>query len=108
VPEYEARFMELLQYDPHHNTKKLKVNRFMFGLNDNLRAKVRILMPETLHDAFQKALIVEEELISGGQTRTPARPAGQGSFGTPQHQTLVRHMPRYRGFHRGSTFTTPR
>jgi hypothetical protein len=83
VLEYEARFMELLRYAPHLNTEKLKVNRFMFGLNNNLRAKVRILMPQTLHDAVQKALIAKEELISGGQTRTPTRPAGQGSSGTP-------------------------
>jgi hypothetical protein len=76
VPEYEACFMELLWYALHLNTKKLKVNRFVFGLNDSLRAKVRILMPQTLHDAVQKALIAEEELISGGQTRTPARLAG--------------------------------
>jgi hypothetical protein len=108
VPEYEARFMELLWYAPHLNTEKLKVNRFVFGLNGSLRAKVRILMPQTLHDAIQKALIVEEELISGGQTRTPSRPAGQGSAGTLQHQTPVRHTLGYRGFQRGSTFTTPR
>jgi hypothetical protein len=108
VPEYEARFMELLRYAPHLNTEKLKVNRFVFGLNDSLRAKVRILMPQTLHDAVQKALIAEEELISGGQTRTPARPAGQGSSGTPQQQTPARHTPGYRGFQRGSTFATPR
>jgi hypothetical protein len=98
VPEYEARFMELLRYAPHLNTEKLKVNRFVFGLNGSLRAKVRILMPQTLHDAVQKALIAEEELSSGGQTRTPSRPAGQGSAGTPQHQTSARHTPGYRGF----------
>jgi hypothetical protein len=45
VPKYEARFMELLRYAPHINTKKLKVNKFLFGLNFNIRAKVRILMP---------------------------------------------------------------
>ena len=76
MPEYEARFMKLLRYAPHLNTEKLKVNRFVFGLNGSLRAKVRILMPQTLHDAVQKALIAEEELISRGQTRTPSRPAG--------------------------------
>ena len=32
MPEYEARFMELLRYAPHLNTEKLKVNRFVFGL----------------------------------------------------------------------------
>ena len=79
VPDYEARFMELLRYAPHLNTKKLKVNRFVFGINDSLHEKVRILMPQTLHDVFQKALIAEEELISGGQTRTPVRPTGQVS-----------------------------
>jgi hypothetical protein len=76
VPEYEACFMELLWYSLHLNTKKLKVNRFVFGLNESLRAKVRILMPQTFHDVVQKALIAEEELISGCQTRTPARLAG--------------------------------
>ena len=85
MPEYEARFMELLWYDPHLNTKKIKVNRFVFGLKGSLRAKVRILMPQTLHNVIQKALIAEEELISGGQTKTPVRPVGQGSSGTPQH-----------------------
>jgi hypothetical protein len=107
VPEYEARFMELLRYAPHLNTEKLKVNQFMFGLNDSLRAKVRILMPQTLHDTVQKALIVEEELISGGQTRTPVRPAGQSSSGVPWHQTPTRHTLGHRGFQRGSPFTTP-
>jgi hypothetical protein len=98
VPEYEARFMELLRYAPHLNTENLKVNRFVFGLNGSLREKVRIMMPQTLHDAIQKALIAEEELISGGQTKTPVRPAGQGSSGTLQQQTPVRHTSGYRGF----------
>jgi hypothetical protein len=108
MPEYEARFMELLRYAPHLNTEKLKVKRFVFGLNGSLRTKVRILMPQTLHDAIQKALIAEEELISRGQTRTPARPIGQSSSGALRHQTPVRHTPGHRGFQRGSTFTTPR
>ena len=67
--------MELLRYALHLNTEKLKVNRFVVGLNGDLRAKVSILMPQTLHDVVQKALIAEDELISGGQTRTPVRPA---------------------------------
>jgi hypothetical protein len=78
VPEYEARFMELLWYALHLNIEKLKVNRFVFGLNGSLRAKVRILMPQTLHDTVQKALLVEEELISGGQTRTPVETSRAG------------------------------
>jgi hypothetical protein len=65
----------------------------VFGLNVSIRAKVRILMPQTLHDVIQKALIAEEELISGGQRRTPARPAGQVSSGAQQHQT---HQPDIR------------
>ena len=66
VLEYKARFMELLSYASHLNNEKLKVNRFVLGLNNSLRAKARILMPQTLHDAVQKAFIVEEELTSGG------------------------------------------
>ena len=50
MPEYEVCFMELLRYAPHLNTEKLKVNRFVFDLNDNICEKVRILMPQTLHD----------------------------------------------------------
>ena len=76
VPEYEAHFMEFLWYASHLNMEKLKVNRFVFGLNGNMHAKFRIMMPQTLHENFQKALITKEELISGGKTRTPARPAG--------------------------------
>jgi hypothetical protein len=96
------------RYVPHINTEKLKVNRFLFGLNVRICAKVRILMPQTLHDVIQKALIIEEEVISGGQIRTPTvRPLEQVSYGA-QHQTTARHTPRYHGFQRGSTFTAPR
>jgi hypothetical protein len=44
VPEYEARFMELLRYAPHLNTQKLKVKHFVLGLDGYLHAKVRILV----------------------------------------------------------------
>jgi hypothetical protein len=81
VPEYEAHFMDFLWYALHLNTEKLKVNRFVFGLNGSIRENVRILMPQTLHDVIQKALIEEEDLISGGQSRTLARPARQLSSG---------------------------
>jgi hypothetical protein len=66
VPEYEAHFMELLQYPLHLNTKKLKVSRLLFGLNDNICEQVRILMPQTLHDVVQKSVMEEEDLINGG------------------------------------------
>jgi hypothetical protein len=42
-------------------------------------------MPQTLDDVIQKALIAEEELISGGQTKTPTRLVGQVSPGAQQH-----------------------
>jgi hypothetical protein len=71
--------VELLQYSLRLNTKKIKVNKFLFGLNVNIHAKVRILMPQTLHDVLHKAFIIEEALISGGHSRTPARPTGQVS-----------------------------
>jgi hypothetical protein len=47
--------MEILSYVPHLNMEKLKVNNFVFGLNFNIHAKVRILIPQTLHDVVQKA-----------------------------------------------------
>jgi hypothetical protein len=43
--------MELLRYPSHLNMEKLKVNKFVFGLNFNICEKVRILVPETLHNA---------------------------------------------------------
>jgi hypothetical protein len=85
VTKYEARSMELLQYAPHLNMEKLKVNKFVFGLNSNIRAKVRILMPMTLHDAIQKALIAEENMTSGGQGKTAARSIGQTTSSAQQH-----------------------
>jgi len=56
--------MELLRHALHLNTEKIKVNRFAFGINVSIRAKVRILMPQTLHEAIQNAHIAEEERIS--------------------------------------------
>ena len=108
MPEYEAHFIELLRYAPHLNTKKLKVNRFVFILNGSLHEKVRIFMPQTLHDVIQKALIAEEDLISVVESRNPARPVRQVSSGAQQHRTPARHSPGHRGFQRGSNFTTPR
>jgi hypothetical protein len=37
--------MDLLKYASHLNTKNLKVNKFMFDLNFNIRVRVRILVP---------------------------------------------------------------
>jgi hypothetical protein len=71
--------MDLLRYALHLNTKKLKFNKFLFGLNVRVFPKVRILMPQTFHDVVHKAFIAEEELINGGQRRTPTRPVGQAS-----------------------------
>jgi hypothetical protein len=63
------------------NTEKLKVNNFMSSLNVNIHAKVRILIPQTLHDDVQNALIDEEVLINGGQSRTSAILTGHATSG---------------------------
>jgi hypothetical protein len=73
--------MEIQRYDSHLNKEKLKVNRFLFGINVIIRTKVRILMPQTLHDAIQKALISEEDIINGGEGRTLVRLVVQVSSG---------------------------
>jgi hypothetical protein len=99
--------MELLRYAPHLNSKKLKVKKFVFGLNFNIRLKVRILMQDTLHDTVHKGLIVEEDLTSGGKGRTPARPTRQKMTSVQKHQTPTRHTSGYREMSRGSTFMTP-
>jgi len=81
VPKYEAHFMELLQYATHLNIEKRKVDGLSFCLKVNIRAKVRILMPQNLHDVVQKALISKEDIINGVQRRTLARPIGNLSSG---------------------------
>ena len=48
------------------NNQKLKVNKLVFYINYNICAKVRILMPRTLHDVVQKYFIIEEEFNIGG------------------------------------------
>jgi hypothetical protein len=108
VSKYEARFMDLVRYAPHMNTEKLKVNKFMFDLNIKIHVKVRILMPQTLHDAVQKTLIAEEELTNGGHGKAPARPTGHTTSSEKQHQTPAKHTSRYQDTSRGSTFMTPR
>jgi hypothetical protein len=77
MPKYQTPFMDFLRYAPHMNTEKIKVNKFVFGLKFNIRVKVRILMPHTLHDVVQNTLIAKEEMTSGGHGMTPARPTGQ-------------------------------
>jgi hypothetical protein len=68
--------MEFLRYALHMNTKNLKVNKFVFCLNYNICAKVRILISETLHDAVHKYFVTGKELNSGGQGRSPSRKIG--------------------------------
>eukprot|EP00253_Pinus_taeda_P004738 PITA_04738 len=68
--------MELLRYAPHLNTEKLKVNKFVYGLNVNIHSKVRILMPRTLHEVHQ-ATIAEEEMMSNEHSKS-TRPTGLG------------------------------
>ena len=104
---YEPRIMERLRYAQHLNMEKIKVNKFVFGLNFNIHVKVRIPMPQTLHDAVQKALIAEEYLINVVQGRTPKILIGQTTSGAQQHQTPAIHTSGYWDTSRGSIFTTP-
>jgi hypothetical protein len=50
--------MDFLRYSPHLNIDKLKVNKFVFGLNFNIRAKVRI------SDASEFALMKYVTILS--------------------------------------------
>ena len=50
LPEYEACFMELLHYAPLKH-RKAQGENFCVSINVNIWAKVRILIPQTLHDA---------------------------------------------------------
>jgi hypothetical protein len=44
IPKYESRFMELLKYAPHLNTKILRVKKIIYGLNYNIISKDMILI----------------------------------------------------------------
>jgi hypothetical protein len=107
VPEYESIFMELLRYAPHPNTEKLKVNNFPFGINFNIHAKVWILMPQSLHDAVQKALIAKEELNSGVQGKTPSIQSVSVTPRAQQHQTPAKQDLGHQDMPRGPIFMTP-
>jgi len=107
VPEYEDKFMELLRYAPLMNMEKLKINKIVFGINFNIRAKVRILMPQTLHDVVHKALIAEEELNNGVEGNTPFRPTRNTTSWVQHYQEPVRPNSRHRYTSRGTMFMTP-
>jgi hypothetical protein len=81
--------MELLRYATHLNMEKLKVNKFVYGLNFKIHEKLRIIMPQKLHDAIEKALIVEEEMTNEGQGKTPTRPTRNSTSGVHHHQKPV-------------------
>jgi hypothetical protein len=105
VPEYDAHFMEFLRYVAHLSTEKLKVNKFVMAQNISIHVKVRILMPQMLHNAFQKARISKEELIIRGQGRTPARSMKKGDAWCATTSGSTRTLSRYRDTSRGFTFT---
>jgi hypothetical protein len=77
VPEYEARFMELLLYAPHLNSEKLKDNRFVLGLNSSMRTKVFILKPQILHDVIQKAVVQDEFSFTGMASEAKQKVGGR-------------------------------
>jgi hypothetical protein len=93
---YKAYFMELLRYAPHLCTEKMKVNKFVMNLNVSIHVEVRILMPQMIHDAVQKALIAEEEMIIEVQGKTHVKPMGHATSGVQQHKTPTRISSRYR------------
>jgi hypothetical protein len=77
VLEYEARFVELLRYDPHLNIEKLKLNKFLYGLNPCIKETVCMLMEKTLHEAMQRDIIGEEEFlgrVEENYARNPFKP----------------------------------
>jgi hypothetical protein len=65
----------------------LKVKESVMALNVNIHENVRIPMPQTLLNTFEKALITEEEVISKGQGRTPARLTGLMTPGRKTNST---------------------
>jgi len=70
--------------------------------------KVRILLPQSLHDVVQKALITEEGMNGGGQGRTPSRQSGKTSLGEQQHLAPSTHTTGPRVTPRGPVFETQR
>jgi hypothetical protein len=82
VPESEARVMALLRHASHLNFEKLKVIRFVLGLNSSMRARVYYLMPQTLHDVVPKA-VVQDEFSFTGWLQKPNRRLEEGLRAVP-------------------------
>ncbi len=114
--EYKSRFMELLRYASYLNTEKLKVNKFLYGLNAIIKEKVRILVPKTLHEVVQRAVIVEEELVERGEIKVsmrPPKPPDNHYHSKPSHRINHKSDTRsvsskHHGTIRGKTLNTQR
>lgn len=67
------------------------MNKFVYGLNVNIRTKVRILMPLTFHEAVQREIIVEEEIMISGPSKLirPTR-SGVPSGNSMEHRNFQR------------------
>jgi hypothetical protein len=77
VPESEARVMALLRHASHLNPEKLKVSRFVLGLNSSMRGKVYYLMPQTLHDFVPKAVVQDEFSFTGMASEAKQKVGGR-------------------------------
>jgi hypothetical protein len=95
VPESEARVMALLRHALHLNPEKLKVNRFVLGLNNNMRAKVYYRMPQTLHDFVPKAVVQDKFSFTGMASEAKQKVGGRVTGCTLNLGDLVTRVSLY-------------
>ena len=96
VEEYEGRFMELVKYVSYMDSDEHQAERFVYGLNQRIRAHVRMWHPTSVAEAVQNARYAEE-LESGKRDQK-----GGIRSTTPQQSGYGGKAPR--PYYRGGNF----
>jgi hypothetical protein len=70
VEEYEIRFMELVKYVSYLDTDQRQAECFVYGLNPEIRAMVRMWKPSSVAEAVESVRYAEEHINLTGGTRS--------------------------------------
>jgi hypothetical protein len=71
VEEYEIRFMELVKYVSYMDSDQRQAERFIYGLNPQIRDMVRMWKPSSVAEAVESARYMEEHMkLTGGARST--------------------------------------
>jgi hypothetical protein len=95
MEEYEIRFMELVKYVSYMDTNQRQEENFVYGLNPNIRAMVRMWKPSSVSEAVENSHYAEEHMSLNRGMRSSI----------PQHPRFVGKAPRT--FSRGGSSRPP-